>query len=75
MTSSLRLRVPLAVRAVEQSLTHYEANNHTHISSKQIIMLTLCLHTHIMPALCSMPKIAYYAQNYARPIGAALLIV
>ena len=25
-----------------------------------------------MPALCSMPSIAYYAQNYARPIGTAL---
>ena len=64
------LRVPLAI--VEQSLTHDKANNHTHNSSKQIIMLTLC---HIMPALCSMPNIAYYAQNYARPIGAALSAV
>ena len=26
-----------------------------------------------MPALCSMPDIAYYAQNYARPIAAALV--
>ena len=25
-----------------------------------------------MPALCSMSNIAYYAQNYARPIGTAL---
>ena len=35
----------------------------------------LCLHTHIMLALCSMPAIAYDAQNYARPIGAALTAV
>ena len=28
--------------------------------------------TRIMPALCSMPDIAYYALNYARPIGTAL---
>ena len=27
-----------------------------------------------MPALCSTPDIAYYAQNYALPIGAALLV-
>ena len=29
--------------------------------------------THIIPALCSMPNIAYYAQNYACPISTALL--
>ena len=34
-------------------------------------MLTLCQHTRIMPALCSMLNRAYYAQNYARLIGAA----
>ena len=31
--------------------------------------------THIMPTLCSMPDIAYYAQNYACPIGAAPITV
>ena len=36
-------------------------------------MLTLCRGTHMMPALSSMPDVAYYAQNYADPIGAALM--
>ena len=42
-----------------------------------LLCSTSCSHfaggTHIMPSLCSMPDIAYYAQHYARPISAALM--
>ena len=62
-------------------LINYPLSSHWHVTES--ITTPICCHsrslcsrfsrgTHIMLALCSMPAIAYYAQNYARPIIAAL---
>ena len=62
-------------------MLNYPLSSHWHVMKP--ITTPICCHsrllysrfargTHIMFTLCSVPAIAYYAHNYACPIGAAL---